>query len=65
MPSLIVPGQLAISHRAPCSGIRIDCPEPFILGSLIIKQGACPAPVNPNSNGVVPMALMGDDDDRR
>jgi hypothetical protein len=30
--------------------------------SLIIKQGACPAPVNPNSNGVVPMLLTGDMD---
>ncbi len=30
--------------------------------SLIIKQGACPAPVNPNSNGVVPMLLTGDTD---
>ncbi len=29
--------------------------------TLIIKQGACPAPVNPNSNGVLPMLLVGDD----
>ncbi|MCH8880871.1 MAG: hypothetical protein IID34_13450 [Planctomycetes bacterium] len=29
--------------------------------TLIIKQGACPAPVNPNSNGVIPMALIGSD----
>ncbi|MCZ6654944.1 MAG: hypothetical protein O7D91_18195 [Planctomycetota bacterium] len=27
--------------------------------TLIIKQGACPAPVNPNSNGVIPMVLVG------
>ncbi len=30
--------------------------------TLIIKQGACPAPVNPNSNGVVPMLLVGEPD---
>ena len=29
--------------------------------SLIIKQGAVPAPVNPNSNGVIPMLLVGSD----
>ncbi len=28
--------------------------------TLIIKQGTCPAPVNPNSNGVVPMLLVGE-----
>jgi len=28
--------------------------------TMIIKQGACPAPVNPSSNGVVPLALMGE-----
>ena len=28
--------------------------------TLIIKQGACPAPVNPNANGVVPMLLVGE-----
>jgi hypothetical protein len=30
--------------------------------TLIIKQGACPAPVNPASNGVTPMVLVGDVD---
>jgi hypothetical protein len=30
--------------------------------TLIIKQGACPAPVNPASNGVTPMVLAGDVD---
>ena len=30
--------------------------------SLIIKQGACPAPINPNGNGVVPMVLTGTED---
>jgi hypothetical protein len=30
--------------------------------TLIIKQGACPAPVNPASNGLTPMLLVGDAD---
>ncbi len=30
--------------------------------SLIIKQGACPAPINPNGNGIVPMVLTGTED---
>lgn len=35
---------------------------PTIPATLKIKQGACPAPVNPHSNGVVPMLLVGDTD---
>lgn len=46
------------------------CPDPggpdacpvCVERTLIIKQGACPAPVNPNSNGVVPMLLVGEAD---
>jgi glucose/arabinose dehydrogenase len=30
--------------------------------SLIIKQGACPAPINPNGNGLAPMVLTGTED---
>ena len=30
--------------------------------TLIVGQGACPAPVNPNSRGVIPMLLAGDVD---
>ncbi len=30
--------------------------------TLVIKQGACPAPVNPASNGFTPMLLVGDTD---
>ena len=33
-----------------------------IGASLVIKQGACPAPVNPNSNGVIPMVLVGEEE---
>jgi hypothetical protein len=42
----------------------IECePAPTgIEGTLVIKQGACPAPVNPGSNGVVQMVLVGDAD---
>ena len=35
---------------------------PSILATLKIEQGACPARVNPHSNGVVPMLLVGDTD---
>ena len=35
---------------------------PTILATLKIKQGACPAPINPHSNGVVPMLFVGDTD---
>ena len=37
---------------------EIDCP--FAGPTFIIKQGACPAPVNPFSNGVSQMLLVGD-----
>ena len=30
--------------------------------TLIVKQGACPAPVNPDSRGLTPMLLVGDVD---
>ena len=30
--------------------------------TLIIKQGACPAPLNPASNGITPMVLTGESD---
>ncbi len=36
-----------------------ECPQPGAERTLIIKQGACPAPLNPSSNGVTPMALVG------
>ncbi|MEE9211896.1 MAG: hypothetical protein V3U29_04500, partial [Phycisphaeraceae bacterium] len=56
-----------------CLSTPIECPEGeicvdgecvpgFELRTLIIKQGACPAPVNPEAGGVVPMALIGDID---
>jgi hypothetical protein len=48
-------------------GVPDECPpgDPPVCGqvrTLVIKQGACPAPVNPNGNGVVPMVLVGDVD---
>ena len=39
----------------PCEGLEIP-------RTLIIMQGACPAPVNAKSNGLTPMALVGDMD---
>jgi hypothetical protein len=36
------------------------CANEDIEQTLIVKQGACPAPVNPNSNGVIPILLVGD-----
>ena len=36
------------------------CVHEDIEQTLIVKQGACPAPVNPDSNGVIPMLLVGD-----
>ncbi|MCH8053383.1 MAG: hypothetical protein IH895_04930, partial [Planctomycetes bacterium] len=49
------------STFASFSGIDValGCPTER---TLIVKQGACPAPVNPNSNGVIPMLLVGDED---
>ncbi len=38
-----------------------ECVNTSFEQTLIIKQGACPAPVNPNSNGVIPILLVGDD----
>ena len=37
------------------------CVNENVEQTLIIKQGACPAPVNPNSNGVIPILLVGND----
>ncbi|HUU83549.1 MAG TPA: hypothetical protein VM243_08600 [Phycisphaerae bacterium] len=43
------------------NGIPDDCEEDVVAcpQTLIIKQGACPAPVNPNGHGVVKMVLVG------
>jgi hypothetical protein len=54
------PGPNGCVQLIPSFANPIECPS-GVLGSLIIKQGACPAPVNPASNGVVPMALIGDE----
>ncbi len=40
----------------------IEVPLPLADRTLIIKQGACPAPVNPDSNGLTPMLLVGEED---
>ncbi|MHC4991907.1 MAG: hypothetical protein ACYTGC_13100, partial [Planctomycetota bacterium] len=54
---------LATIGASPCEEAFPDqCVAPEEPRTLIIKQGACPAPVNPNSNGVVPMVLTGDVD---
>jgi hypothetical protein len=42
--------------------MTISAEAQAVPATLIIKQGACPAPVNPNSNGVLPMALISDMD---
>ncbi|MCH8964704.1 MAG: hypothetical protein IIB58_07070, partial [Planctomycetes bacterium] len=39
-----------------------ECVEQGQQQTLIIKQGACPAPVNPAGNGIVPILLVGDFD---
>ena len=46
---------------ASFSGLDVAQCQP-VERTLIVKQGACPAPVNPNSNGVIPMLLVGDGD---
>ena len=38
------------------------CTSSTIEGTLDIKPGACPNPINPDSQGVVPMLLVGDTD---
>ncbi len=53
-----------------CTHEPVECPEGAMCvdgecvaectRTLIIMQGACPAPVNPNANGVVPMLLVGE-----
>ncbi len=47
-----------------CGANTVSCSATFAelaqVRTLIIKQGACPAPVNPGSHGVVLMALIGD-----
>ncbi|MCH8881510.1 MAG: hypothetical protein IID34_16720, partial [Planctomycetes bacterium] len=47
---------------ASFSGLDIAHGSTAVERTLIVKQGACPAPVNPNSNGVIPMLLVGDED---
>ncbi len=44
------------------NGLDVAQCETAVARTLIVKQGACPAPVNPNSNGVIPMLLVGDVD---
>lgn len=39
-----------------------ECVEQGQQQTLIIKQGACPAQVNPAGNGIVPILLLGDFD---
>ncbi|MCZ6654394.1 MAG: hypothetical protein O7D91_15375, partial [Planctomycetota bacterium] len=39
-----------------------ECVEQGQQQTLIVKQGACPAPVNPTGNGIVPILLVGDFD---
>ncbi len=51
-----------VGGGAACAEDQIcdeDAAQCISVGSLIIKQGACPAPVNVNGNGVVPMVLAG------
>lgn len=55
------------SSDANGDGVPDECengkpPLCAALRTLIIKQGACPAPVNPHGNGVVPMVLVGEPD---
>ncbi len=46
----------------PCQAAYPDQCQPSVARTLIIKQGACPAPVNPGSNGLTLMLLVGDAD---
>lgn len=39
-----------------------ECVPSLVQASMNIKQGACPAPVNPGSNGLVQMLLVGESD---
>ncbi|MHC4978847.1 MAG: proprotein convertase P-domain-containing protein [Planctomycetota bacterium] len=47
---------------SPCAVAFPDQCVTSVPRTLIIKQGACPAPVNAKSNGLTPMALVGDVD---
>ncbi|MCH8963317.1 MAG: lamin tail domain-containing protein [Planctomycetes bacterium] len=47
---------------ASFSGIDVAHGSTAVERTLIVKQGSCPARVNPNSNGVIPMLLVGDED---
>ena len=44
------------------SGINVAHGGIAVENTLIVGQGACPAPVNPKSKGVIPMLLAGDVD---
>jgi hypothetical protein len=49
-----------------CAELSVECVQTITVNkqtpSLIIKQGACPAPLNRSSHGVIPMVLTGDVD---
>jgi len=49
-----------------CAELSVECVQTITVmkddASLIIKQGACPAPVNRTGHGIVKMALTGDVD---
>lgn len=49
------------AYKIFLSGVSFAQPLP-VAATLVVKQGACPAPVNPNSNGVIPMLLAGQED---
>lgn len=60
-PCLGLTGPTTGEYVIYLNGVSFAVP-PTILATLKIKQGACPAPVNPHSNGAVPMLLVGDTD---
>ncbi len=61
---------IPINEGEPCAdgdGVCVggSCeplPDDACSRTMIIKQGACPAPLNAGSNGVLPLALTGEDD---
>ncbi len=54
-----IPGTLALVENAIA---LVVARPPAADRTLIIKQGACPAPVNPASRGLTPMLLVGEED---
>ena len=58
-PCLGLTGPTTEEYIIFLNGVSFAQP-PAVLATMKVKQGACPAPVNPHSNGAVPMLLVGD-----